>query len=172
MTMVPYDAVEQLWGEDRLVFLPMAELDEHLAFGDALLPDNFALPDGVGVLFTVDVPAVTPLFAVLDIAPPEERPLRRVVLGATEDDPALLFVLDVDTGAVEILNSEEMTLERINSSLALFVEFLYRIVLLAERSLHPIRVEELRAGLAIRDPLAFATDHSWWHTVFDHLAQA
>jgi hypothetical protein len=170
--VVPYAAVEKLWGAERLLLLPMADLDEHLAFPDELLPDEFALPDGVPVLFTADLPDGTPLFGLVEIRPPGEEPLRRVVLGAAEDDPTLLFVLDVVTGAVEILNTADLVLERINSSLALFVEFLYRIVLLAGEGLHPTRVDELRAGLAGRDPLAFVAEQSWWSTAFDQFARA
>ncbi|MFD4433515.1 SUKH-4 family immunity protein, partial [Nocardia sp. NPDC058497] len=82
-------------------------------------------------------------------------------------------VFAVAVGRVVLLGLEG-TLELVNSSLAAFVEFLYRFALFidADRGLS-VRVErarELRQDLTTQDPRAFVDPDSWWNVVVGSLS--
>ncbi|PWR09825.1 hypothetical protein DKT68_11155 [Micromonospora acroterricola] len=164
-----------LWGERGVIYFPDQRFEAILGpLGPEVFPPYGALPVEVPILFTVDVSAPdVELFSTLRVEVGDEGPRAYIVLGSSPEDPMLLFCLDAATGAVLLLDLQTPNLETVNSSLAAFVEFLYRLGQLIatdpggrERA---ARAAQIRAGLREVDPAAFAEPESWWSLAFDEL---
>lgn len=172
---VTREQLTALWGERGVIYFPDQRFDAILGpLGPEVFPPDGALPVEVPILFTVDVsvPDVE-LFSTLSIELGDQGPRPYVVLGASPEDPALLFCLDAGTGAVILLDLETPNLETVNSTFAAFVEFLYRLGQLIatdpggrERA---VRAAAIRDDLRPVDPAAFAEPESWWNLAFDEL---
>jgi hypothetical protein len=97
-----------------------------------------------------------------------------VVIGGLPDSPDLLFVLDTSTGVIALLNTAGPPMELVNSSYALFVEFLYRLGRLISTDpggeARQAQARALHEELRIADPAAFEDPESWWSTAFTQLA--
>ncbi|MEV0615285.1 SUKH-4 family immunity protein [Nonomuraea sp. NPDC050404] len=99
-----------------------------------------------------------------------------LVLGGTAGGAGMRYFLDIRGGVVGLLSLDgEPQAERVNGSLALFVEFLYRLRLrqqaLNGESEESARrhTEELWRSLRDLDPAAFGNAESWWSMVLDNL---
>jgi hypothetical protein len=173
---VSYSSVADLWGDDQLVHLPMDRLDPEIRFDHALLPAGWALPADVPILFTVQLPESIPLFAIVEFQVGSADALRLVVLGAAPDNPDLVFSLDTASGVVALLDTRAPGLELVNSTPALFVEFLYRLARFLDTdtgiSDRAVRAGGLRRELAVLDEAAFQDDQSWGSLVFARLTSA
>ncbi|MEY9878211.1 hypothetical protein ABH931_007738 [Streptacidiphilus sp. MAP12-33] len=133
------------------------------------------IPAFVQVLFTLNVQGEPIAFDLLPVDVGTEQ-VKVLVLGGPTDDPGLRYCLDLDHGVVILLALEpEPQAEVVNSSVANFVEFLYRLAL---RGAHTAQADasqqhEYHAKLAeyLRavDPVAFAEPDSWWSAVFEQL---
>jgi hypothetical protein len=170
---VTYSALAQLWGAEHLVHFPVEQFAADMRFDAELLPPGAALPDDVPILFTVDVAGPIELFNLVEFQVGEDEPLRLVVLGGSPDDPNLLFALDMATGVVALLDPSGPGLELVNSTFALFVEFLYRLArFISADPGGTARAEQanvLRDELITTDPSAFSDPESWWSMAFGQL---
>ncbi|KWW98057.1 hypothetical protein TH66_22405 [Carbonactinospora thermoautotrophica] len=171
--LIKYSDLADLWEEDELVHFPFDRLGPWVRFGRDLFPPGGAMPVDVPILFTVHLSGDVHLFSVLRIQVGEGEPGQVIVLGAVPGDQGLLYCLDTETGAVLLLGTDTGSLELVNSSFALFVEFLYRLAQLirndpggAERA---AMARHLRTELAAADPAAFEDPESWWSVAFMQL---
>ncbi|MBO0873411.1 MAG: SUKH-4 family immunity protein [Pseudonocardia sp.] len=170
-----YSALAARWGEERLIHLPLDSIGSQLLFSFDGLPPGGALPSEVPRLFTVDLAGGPGLFDEIRCEFEGREPYRFLVVGAAPGTPELLFGLDMLTGLVVLMDSVDQAVEPVNSSLAVFVEFLYRLAPLVDPD-RPASVAdavgELRAELRTLDPAAFDNPQSWWSMVLDRLARA
>ncbi len=97
-------------------------------------------------------------------------------LGGPTGTTDMRYCLDLEDGYVILLTlGDQPAAEVVNTTLAEFVEFLYRLGLrfedIAGRTSEQMDeyTLQLRAYLAARDPRAFAEPDSWWSMVFDRL---
>lgn len=163
----------ELWGADQVVYFPLDKLGSTLAFGPELLSPGGVLPENVPILFTVYTDESPKLFDLLEVEVGDTAVLHLVVLGAAPDSSDLRFCLDTATGVVGLIDVTTPSAELVNSSHALFVEFLYRLtqLILADdgHTSRAPRAQALRDELNTADPAAFADPESWWSMAFDQL---
>lgn len=165
---VTYEELVGLWGRKGVIQVPVEELDQVGEDEPAAV-----LPLDVPDLFTVVVENdEAELFSTVPVQDESGDTRRLMVLGATADDPELLFCLDGESGEVLLLDTATPTLERVNASLPAFVEFLYRITPLvnAHGRDRARLARELREELAAVDPSALADPDSWWPVTLDELS--
>ncbi|MBO0807123.1 MAG: SUKH-4 family immunity protein [Actinobacteria bacterium] len=170
-----YSALATRWGEEQLVHLPLDSIGSELLFSFDRLPPGGALPSEVPRLFTVHLAGEPGLFDEIRCEFADRGPYRFLVVGAAPGSPELLFGLDLVTGLVVLMDSVGQAVEPVSSSLAAFVEFLYRLAPLVDPDRPaPVAdtVAELRAELRAHDPAAFDSPQSWWSMVLDQLARA
>lgn len=172
---VSYDELLDLWGAENIIHFPVSSLLDVIEFGPESLPPDGAMPMDVPILFTAAVADDDlELFSQLQVEAGHLPPLRLIVIGAVPDDPDLLFTVDAESGAVLMVDPKESTIEAVNSSFALFVEFLYRLGRLIEND--PGGAERAAQAAAIRedlraaDPAAFEDPESWWSAAFLQLS--
>jgi hypothetical protein len=161
------------WGADQLLHFPVDQFESEMRFSPDLLPPGGAMPDDVPILFTVYLSGAIKLFNLVEIRIGDDDPLRLVVLGGAPDSPNLLFCLDLGTGVVGLLDSDGPALELVNSTFALFVEFLYRLArFISSDPGGAARTEQaavLHDELVTVDPSAFQDPESWWSMAFAQL---
>lgn len=170
--MLSYDEMVVLWGEDSLLYLP-ADHVEALRCDLRGLPPEAAIPAEVPLLFTAYIEGDLELFDVLEIQVGDNPPFGLLVLGAVPDEE-MYFCLDGDSGAVMLLDLGDPTgLEQVNSTLANFVEFLYRLELFIRadrgKATRELPAAEQQRELAALDPSAFADPETWWSIAFAQL---
>lgn len=169
-----YSALAARWGEDQLVHLPLDSIGSELLFSFDRLPPGGALPCEVPTLFTAHLAGEPGLFDEIRCEFAGRGPYRFLVVGAAPGTSGLLFGLDMVTGLVVLMDSVTQAVEPVNSSLAVFVEFLYRLAPLVDPD-RPTpaadEIGELRAELRALDPAACDSPESWWSMVLDRLAR-
>ncbi|WP_028927999.1 SUKH-4 family immunity protein [Pseudonocardia acaciae] len=169
-----YGDLADRWGDEQLIHLPLDKIASKLTFNFDLLSPGGALPSDVPYLFTIHLAGQPDLFNEIHSVSPDRAPNRFLVIGAAPETLKMLYGLDMATGAVALMNTRDQSIEPINSSLALFVEFLHRIApwVTPNAPLHTIaEANELRTELRALDPSAFDSPESWWSMVLDRLAQ-
>lgn len=87
---------------------------------------------------------------------------RLIVVGAVPDDSGRLFTVDAETGAVLLLDRSERTIELVNTTFALFVEFLYRV--------GRATPDAVREDLETLDLGPLANRDSWWSSTLRRLS--
>jgi len=168
--------LRDLWGEDVL-HIPLGSLGESSRMNSGDFPPDGILPMEVPILFTVLIGRDDiEMFTSLTIEPTEGAAASVMVIGAVPEDPELLFVLNPASSEVLLLDLPQSTVETVNSTLSVFVEFLYRLGRLIandpggrERA---ERATRIRSELVKEDPVAFAHPDTWWSTAFAELAKA
>jgi hypothetical protein len=174
---VTYEELVGLWGRKGVIQVPAEELDE-VAAERPMAPGGeeqpaAVLPLDVPDLFTVVVENdEAELFSTVPVRDESGSERRLLVLGATAEDPELLFCLDTLSGEVLLLDTATPSLERVNGSLPAFVEFLYRVTpLVNAHGRERVQLARaLRADLAGVDPGAFTDPESWWPVTLDELS--
>ncbi|OLT36295.1 hypothetical protein BJF79_06710 [Actinomadura sp. CNU-125] len=96
-----------------------------------------------------------------------------IVLGKVPQPKTALFVLAPDTGAVHLMTPPDGTPEKLHSSYATFVEFLYRFAQFIEADedleTRPARAEELERDLKAIDATPFDNEESPWNNAIRFL---
>lgn len=170
--MISHQEMSDLLGEDGLLYIPPEHV-ERFRFDLRMLSPEAAIPAEVPLLFTAYIDDEIKLFNVLEIQVGDNEPMGLLALGAVPDEK-MYYCLDGDTGRVLLLDlGDQVGLEPVNSSLATFVEFLYRLEQFIRadqgRATRAPRAAELRRELAALDPSAFADPESWWSIAFNQL---
>jgi hypothetical protein len=171
--LIDYQEMIDLWGVDGLLHFPLDRLGTHLGFDPLRLPPEGAMPAEVPILFTAYLEGDIDLFDVLEIQVGDDEPMGLIVLGTVPDDEQMLYCLDGDDGRVLLVSLDPFSMEQVNSSFALFVEFLWRL----DRFLRDdqggagraVVAAALRHELTALDPAAFADPESWWSIAFGQL---
>lgn len=171
---VTYDQLVDLWGPTNLIHFPIRELLSVIEFGPDALPPDGAMPIEVPILFTAAVSdGGIELFTQLKLDIAGRPSMRLIVIGAVPADQKMLYAVDAASGGVVLVDVEEPTVEVVNSTFAIFVEFLYRVGQLIQNDPGGVerarRAQALRAELVELDPLAFGDPQSWWSIAFDQL---
>ncbi|MFI0467242.1 SUKH-4 family immunity protein [Saccharopolyspora sp. 5N102] len=97
------------------------------------------------------------------------------ILGGTSGDAGMRYILDIGSGVVGLLSLDgQAQAEKVNSSLANFVEFLHRIrlrqqALNGDPDAGQDYTEKLWQSLKELDPDAFGSAEAWWSMVLEHL---
>lgn len=177
--MITYEDLVARWGRDWLIHFPLDTLGDVVRVGPEAFPPAGALPIEVLPLFSALFDDSEPirLFTLMNVSAGAGDPIRLIVLGAAPDNHEMLFTMDPSNGVVGLLYLNPPGLEVVNSSFALFVEFLYHAAaLLAEPAGAADRVARartVRAELEHLDPPAFTHERTWWSMAFDRrLAKA
>lgn len=164
------------WGvENYLVFDRYAWMREFPAPAVAY-PDSDTLPMEMSVVFQVGVGSTgLETFDRINLDIVDNESISLIVLGSVPNsDGSMVFGFDISGGRVILLGLDGGTLELVNSSLAKFVEFLYRFALFVDNdrgiSSRASRASELRQELTSCDPDAFADRDSWWGVVLGSLS--
>jgi SUKH-4 immunity protein len=155
------------WGEQGLVQLPMERYARIFRVQPRTLSPEGVLPVAVPILFTAEVDGEVKLFDTVRIRLGERQTLNLIVLGAVPRDPGLLYCLDASGGTVVLVDVNTPSIEPVNATMALFVEFLLRFAQLIDADSGPGpqrsgRALRLREELAELDPTAFERPDSWW----------
>ncbi|MFI6448661.1 SUKH-4 family immunity protein [Kitasatospora sp. NPDC050543] len=166
----------ELFGPGGIVVLDEADsLANGVPADAAEVLAEVGLPAYLDVLFTNDIGAEPAEFSIVPVDAGDER-VAVLVLGRPTDDQGMRYALDLRNGCVILLSlGEEPAAEVVNTTLADFVEFLYRVALRLTETEHASDEQRaaydrrLRAHLRDRDPLAFAQPDTWWSMIFDHL---
>jgi hypothetical protein len=84
-----------------------------------------------------------------------------------------LYCLNGDDGRILLVGLDPFSLETVNSSFALFVEFLWHLERFLQndqgRATRAAPAAALRHELTAIDPIAFADPESWWSIAFGQL---
>ncbi len=137
------------------------------------LPEGDEIPSAVAAVYTTRVEGDVELYETIRLtAEDAELDISFVVVGALQDEPNLLYVMEPNTGGIMQLDLERHDVRGVNSTFRLFVEFLHRFALFvddaADAADRPRRAAELRGTLERLDPGAFQED-AWWPLVFEQL---
>lgn len=165
MTLASYDELIELWGADNVIHFPVGDLVDVIEFEPESLPPDGAMPLEVPDLFTVvvgDEDDDLEVFNQLLLETPGLPTTRLIVVGAVPDDSGRLFTVDAETGAVLLLDRSEMTIELVNTTFALFVEFLYRV--------GRATPDAVREDLETLDLGPLANRDSWWSSTLRRLS--
>ncbi|GGQ72207.1 SUKH-4 family immunity protein [Couchioplanes azureus] len=164
------------WGARRIIYFPLDRFLSRIQVGPEAFPPDGAIPVEVPILFTVAVTAPDlELFSLLNLQLGEDQPTTLIVIGCVPSDPDMLFCLDPATGAIMLLDldPEHPGYELVNTSFALFVEFLYRLDELIQSDpggeARADHAAILRRDLHDLDPDAFEDPESWWSAAFAQL---
>lgn len=171
--MISYSQILNLWHEEGVIHMPYGRLADHLEFDTSALAPQAAMPAEVPVLFTSASDAAIKTFSVVEVEVGERFSAKLVVLGSVPRDRSLLYCIDSASGAVLLFGMDGPTLEAVNSSHLLWVEFLYKFQKFAQqhsgRASRVAWAGQLRDELELMDRVAFADSESWWSTVFAQL---
>lgn len=172
--------VEQLievLGDENLATLDPGEVELlGLSAADAETLVEVGLPVEAGPLFTIDVVGEPGMLAAMPMTSADGEESFALFIGGPRDQPELRYFLDVRNGAVVVcsVTDESAQYEVVNSSLAVFAEFLLRFaVYYANESAtveeDRLAIEELALLLHERDPFAIRNSGTWWSKVLDRL---
>ena len=173
---VTRDQLMAHWGVQRIIYFPLEPLLPYIQVGPDAFPPDGAMPVDVPILYTaaVDTPDLE-LFSVLSLQLGDEQPTTLVVIGCVPTADEMLFCLDPATGAVMLLDldPDNTGYELVNTTFALFVEFLYRLDELIQSdpggTARASQAAALRDNLHHLDPAAFDDAESWWNAAFAQL---
>ncbi|RRS01753.1 SUKH-4 family immunity protein [Glycomyces terrestris] len=157
----------ELWGEDNTVVPPLAEWRSSFSAPSSAWPEVDLLPLDMSVAFTAYLDGEYELFDQFEVRYEEEGDSQVfVILGKQPGTATNFFALDPDTGIVHLMDPEAVTLEQVNASYAVFMEFLYRFAQFVEaddgEETRPARAEVLEQELRVLDPTAFADREHYW----------
>ena len=138
------------------------------------LPDEEEIPDRVPGLYTVQTPGNVSIFDTIALtAEGTDLHLRLIVVGAVDQTPNLLYVLDPDTGQVLQFDPGSVNVRGVNSTYRWFIESLKRVSHAMESAgthdLAPVLTMGLKFTLRAVDDTAFEAG-AWWPLVFERLA--
>ncbi|MGP3772012.1 SUKH-4 family immunity protein [Streptomyces sp. SDT5-1] len=175
--MANHEDLTSLFGADGVVTLGKADaLDNGISEEDAETLAVTGLPAFLDVIFTLRPDGDPASFSILPVEVGGES-VEIFCLGGPTDSPRMSYCLDLDQGLVILLSQGDRPgAEVVNSTLDLFIEFLYRFALrlVHVKSAEPDQkakyTQELVEYLKSRDPRAFADPESWWSMVYDQLA--
>ncbi|WP_100445340.1 SUKH-4 family immunity protein [Glycomyces xiaoerkulensis] len=137
-------------------------------------PDVDFIPIRMSVVYTSYLTGKFELYADINLETGAEGTMKLVVIGAVPADPeATLFCFDTRSGRIFMLGVEKGTLEVVNSSFKALTKFLYHFALFLDEDTgaagRPQRAAALRSRLEQIDPAAFADPESWWSVAFMQL---
>ncbi|MHC5259985.1 SUKH-4 family immunity protein [Streptomyces sp. UC4497] len=166
-----------LFGSDGVITLNKGDaLDNGISEEDAETLSATGLPAFLDVIFTLRPDGDPASFSILPVETGGES-IEIFCLGGPTDSPHMSYCLDLDQGLVILLSQgDRPRAEIVNSTLDLFIEFLYRFALrlVHIKSADPNQktkyTQELIDYLKSRDPQAFADPKSWWSMVYDQLS--
>ncbi|MEU5870439.1 SUKH-4 family immunity protein [Glycomyces sp. NPDC047369] len=161
------DQYLELWGEDNTVAPPVSEWKSSFAAPAGAWPEVDLLPIDMSVAFTAYIEGEYKLFDQFEVRYEEEGDSQTfIIIGKQPETATNFFALDPDTGAVHLMDPEDMTLEQVNASFAVFVQFLYRFAQFVEadegEATRPAKAEVLEGELRALDPSAFGDRESYW----------
>ncbi|GAA4884391.1 SUKH-4 family immunity protein [Kitasatospora terrestris] len=174
--MATHAELTELFGAEGVITLPRGEAAAGgVPDADAQVLAEVGLPAELDVIFSLAAPGAHEAFTLVPIDTGEGI-VKVLCLGGPTGSPDMRYCLDLEDGYVILLTlGEQPAAEIVNTTLADFIEFLYRFGL---RFQHIAAVddrqadeytEQLRKYLEARDPQAFAEDDNWWSMVFDRL---
>ncbi|QKW18294.1 SUKH-4 family immunity protein [Kitasatospora sp. NA04385] len=175
--MATHTELTGLFGADGVARVPFDEaLASGLSEADARTLSEVGVPAELPVVFSMSAPGEPEAFTLVPVDTGEEV-VEVLCLGGPADSTGMRFCLDLADGYVILLDlgGDEPSAEIVNTTLADFVEFLYRFALRLVETAEADEPEldrytaELRGALAARDPLALSDEESWWSMVFDRL---
>ncbi|MFF0410387.1 SUKH-4 family immunity protein [Kitasatospora sp. NPDC004745] len=174
--MATHAELAELFSPQGVIRLDRREAVRHgIAGADVETLAGTGLPARLDVIFGLDVPGEPSAFSMVPIDTGDQV-VQVLCLGGPTGATDMRYCLDLEDGYVILLTlGEEPAAEVVNSTLADFVEFLYRVGLRLEhiRKVTDEQMDEytreLRTYLSAQDPRAFAEPDSWWSMVFDRL---
>ncbi|MEV0698994.1 SUKH-4 family immunity protein [Saccharopolyspora sp. NPDC050389] len=173
--MITHDDMVDAFGGDGLLLMdPEQARERGFSDADAEILCQVGLPvraDQVFTTFLADEPRTgSPV-----VFKTSSGDVDVFILGGTSGDAGMRYFLDISSGVVGLLSLDgEAQAEKVNSSLANFVEFLHRIRL-RQQALNESpdsgqeHTEKLWLSLKELDPVAFGHAEAWWSMVMDHL---
>lgn len=172
--------VEQLvevLGDENLATLDPGEVELlGLSAADAETLVEVGLPVEAGPLFTIDVVGEPGMLAALPMTSADGEESLALFIGGPRDQPELRYFLDVRNGVVVLcsVDNERPQYEVVNSSFAVFAEFLLRFAVYYEKESATVEeerlaIEELALLLHERDPYAIRNAGTWWSKILDRL---
>jgi hypothetical protein len=140
------------------------------------LPDDDDVPDRVPGLYTNQISGKLNVFDTIQLnAEDTDLDVRLIVIGAFEQAPSLLYVLDPNTGRVLQFDPSAVAVRGVNSTYRWFIEFLNRLSYAMESADTDDPSAVLSTGLKFTlravDDTAFEAG-AWWLFVFKQLASA
>ncbi|MFF4338374.1 SUKH-4 family immunity protein [Kitasatospora sp. NPDC001540] len=166
----------ELFGAGGIVSVPRSDADANGVPDEAArVLAEVGLPAEVGAVFSLAVPGRPKAFTLVPVDV-GDRTVNVLCLGGPTDSDDMRYCLDLEDGYVILLDlGDEPGAEIVNTTLAEFVEFLYRFGLRMKHTAGSTDrqsddyTEQLRTYLEARDPLAFSEEDNWWSMVFDRL---
>jgi len=134
------------------------------------LPDDDEVPDRVPGLYTNQISGNLNIFDAIQLsAEGTDLDVRLTVLGAFEQAPHLLYVLDPATGQVLQFDPANVAVRGVNSTCRWFIDFLNRLSHAMEstgaQDAGPVLTTGMKFTLRAVDDAAFETG-AWWPLVF------
>ncbi len=164
------------WGLGNYVVFDRNLWIREFAAPPVAYPDADTLPMELSAVFQIGTGSTgIEAFDRINLDIGDNESVSLIVLGSVPNsDGSMLFGFDIAGGRVILLGLDHGTLELVNTSLAKFVDFLYRFALFIDDdrgiSSRPDRARELRIELTACDPDAFVGVDSWWGVVLSSLS--
>lgn len=162
------------WEPGNVVRYPKLQWLSALGAPEDSYPEIDFLPIELSVVYTTRVGGEFKLYDRVNVEAKPGDILSLIVIGAVPSAPeSMLFCLDAASGRVALLGVEQGTLEVVNSSLRMLVEFLYHFARFIDEdtglATRPQRALELRRIFERLDPEALTQPDSWWSMVLAQL---
>ncbi|MFG3525232.1 SUKH-4 family immunity protein [Streptomyces sp. NPDC047917] len=171
--MLDHHDLASSWGSEGLVYIPLEKYRRFSKFDASLLSPGGAVPAELPSVFTTRTDGPAKSFSLIEIKVGKEDASHLVTLGAAPHDNGLLFCLDMADGGVALLSLDDPAIERVNSSLLTFVEFLTHLKNFSDANTDRMdgarRITHLRRKLTKIDAHAFSDPESWWSIAFTQL---
>lgn len=149
--------------------------DQWIAAGmdAASLPEEADIPERVPDLYTTTTPGNLNIFDTIQLsADGTDLDVELIVVGAVEQTPSLLYVLDPNTGQVLQFDPSTVNVRGVNSSYRMFIACLVRIAWALESTgtedVGTVLNTGMRYTLRAIDDAAFESG-AWWPLVFNRL---
>ncbi|MEV1172345.1 SUKH-4 family immunity protein [Nonomuraea sp. NPDC049784] len=174
--MVTHEDMVEAFGDEGLLLMDAERCREKgVSEEDTRILSEVGLPVRADLAFTTFIEA-EPRMGSLVVFKTGHGDVDVLTLGGTSGDTGMRYFLDIQNGVVGLLSMDEKPqAEKVNSSLANFLEFLYRIRL-RQQALNGESPEaaqrytqELWLSLKEVDPDAFNDAEAWWSMVMDTL---
>ncbi|WP_100445341.1 SUKH-4 family immunity protein [Glycomyces xiaoerkulensis] len=135
------------------------------------LPEDDEVPDRVPALYTTELPGDLTAFDTIQLsAEGTDLDVRLIVVGAVDQTPSMLYVIDPGTGEVLQFDPSSVAVRGVNSNYRLFVACLGRIAWAMETANTEEVGRVLNAGMRYTlravDDTAFE-EGAWWPLVFE-----
>ncbi|MFI6741582.1 SUKH-4 family immunity protein [Nonomuraea sp. NPDC050451] len=174
--MVTHEEMVEAFGDEGLLLMDVEQCREKgLSEEDVRILSEVGLPVRADQAFTTFI-ADEPRVGSLVVFRTPGGDLNVLTLGGTSGDSGMRYFLDIRSGVVGLLSMDETPqAEKVNSSLANFVEFLYRLRLRQQalngesQEAGKEYTEKLWLSLKELDPVAFDDAEAWWSMVMDTL---